>query len=137
MPKDYELIPDSCNDRVIKQVPRPPQRPLSYDRIYPLIKTDLGRERAEVPDAELIKNWQYAGGNLSKSAFLAVISHAGSILRKEPNLVRVEGKVLVVGDIHGQFYDLIELLRKQKIGGANFKGKKVVFLGDYVDRGKY
>ena len=112
MPKDYELMPDPLRDRVCKAVPRPPQRPLSYDRIYPLIKTELGRERSETPDAELIKNWLYAGGMLTKSAFLAIITHAASILRKEPNVIKLTGKVLVVGDIHGQFYDLVELLRR-------------------------
>ena len=65
-----------------------------------------------MPDAELIKNYQYAGGLLSKEAFLAVVHQATAILAKEPNLVRIEGKVLIVGDIHGQFYDLVEMLRK-------------------------
>ena len=90
-----------------------------------------------MPDSDLVKNWLYAGGQLSKSAFIAIITHAASILKKEPNLVRIDGKVLVVGDIHGQFYDLVELLRKQRYSGNSMTGKKILFLGDYVDRGKY
>ena len=64
---------------------------------------------------------------------MSVCDKATHILRKEPNLLRVDGKVLIIGDIHGQYYDLIELLRKQKFGKTD---KKLLFLGDYVDRGK-
>ena len=39
---------------------------------------------------------------------------AKEILAKEPNLTRIDSPVTVCGDIHGQFYDLLELF---KIGG--------------------
>ena len=137
MPLERELIKDACGDRVINEVPRRPQIPLSLDRVYPQVKSKYVKGimvRSSVPDAELIKNYQYAGGSLAKDAFLAVVTQATSILCKEPNLVRVDGKVLVVGDIHGQFYDLVEMLRKQKFGKTR---TKVLFMGDYVDRGKF
>ena len=47
-------------------------------------------------------------------------------------MVRVDGKVVIIGDIHGQYYDLVEILRKVKFGKKN---QKLVFMGDYVDRG--
>ena len=55
-------------------------------------------------------------------------------MQRESNLIRVDGKVVIFGDIHGQFYDLIEVLRRQKFGKTN---KKFLFLGDYVDRGAH
>ena len=48
-------------------------------------------------------------------------------------MVRVPEPAVVVGDVHGQYFDLVTLLSKNKEPGeTNF-----VFLGDYVDRGVY
>lgn len=62
-----------------------------------------------------------------------LIKEAKDVLSKEDNMVRVRAPVTVVGDIHGQFYDLMELF---KICGepphTNF-----LFMGDYVDRGNH
>ena len=48
-------------------------------------------------------------------------------------MVRVSEPVVVCGDVHGQFFDLVTLLGKN----ADPSKTNFVFLGDYVDRGVY
>ena len=54
-----------------------------------------------------------------------------AIFKKEPNLVRVAEPIVVVGDIHGQYYDLVHMLNK----AGDPSKLNYLFLGDYVDRG--
>lgn len=55
------------------------------------------------------------------------------MLMDAPNMAMISSPVTVVGDIHGQFQDLLELFR---VGGP-CPMTNYLFLGDYVDRGKH
>lgn len=48
----------------------------------------------------------------------------------ESNLIKLQNPINIVGDIHGQLYDLIGILDQFRLGKD-----KILFLGDYVDRG--
>ena len=63
----------------------------------------------------------------------AICEKTKELLMKESNVVQIQAPVTVVGDIHGQFYDLIEIFR---IGGYS-PDTNYLFLGDYVDRGLF
>lgn len=51
---------------------------------------------------------------LADSVIEAICAKAKELLMKESNVVHVQSPVTVVGDIHGQFFDMIEIFR---IGG--------------------
>jgi serine/threonine-protein phosphatase 6 catalytic subunit len=52
---------------------------------------------------------------------------------EESNIQPVSSPVTICGDIHGQFWDLLELLRK----GGQVPETSYIFMGDFVDRGHY
>ena len=70
---------------------------------------------------------------LTENEVLELCDLAKEILVEESNVQRVDAPVTICGDIHGQFYDLIELFR---VGGA-CPERNYLFLGDFVDRGHY
>ncbi|EDW00877.1 serine/threonine-protein phosphatase PP1 [Drosophila grimshawi] len=62
-----------------------------------------------------------------------LLYEARNILKDDPMLLEVDAPVNVVGDIHGQFGDMLRYFDSTGYPPkANY-----LFLGDYVDRGKY
>ncbi|KAI0983278.1 hypothetical protein GJ496_010417 [Pomphorhynchus laevis] len=70
---------------------------------------------------------------LKENDFRELCQIVEDILSEEPNVHVLCSPITICGDIHGQFYDLKELLRQ----GGYPPDTKYVFMGDFVDRGYY
>lgn len=70
---------------------------------------------------------------LKEAEVKTLCTKAREIFVEESNVQKVDAPVTVCGDIHGQFYDLVELF---KVGG-DCPITNYLFMGDFVDRGFY
>jgi len=70
---------------------------------------------------------------LSENEFLQLVRMVADILIEQSNVVVVNAPVTICGDIHGQFYDLLELFKQ----GGHCPDTSYIFMGDFVDRGHH
>lgn len=70
---------------------------------------------------------------LPEDFIYTVFDQAISVLEAEPNVLHIPAPIIIAGDIHGQFYDLISMFAKY----AELPKGRYLLLGDYVDRGNF
>ena len=91
----------------------------------------LAQQEAQVLEAQIE---QLSGCRfLPEADVVELAAKCRELLQREPNVAHVRAPVVVVGDTHGQFHDLMEVF---KIAGRA-PDTNYLFLGDYVDRGYY
>ncbi|KAH9577654.1 Calcineurin-like phosphoesterase domain [Trypanosoma melophagium] len=113
-----------CTERGLKSVQPPNWEPLSHDLVF---------DKDGVPIPENIKFHFAREGLLRVDDALEIVRRSASIMKTEPNVVEIQGSVIVCGDLHGQFYDLLKIF---ELGGKPGQ-QQYIFLGDYVDRGNF
>ncbi|KAJ2777412.1 putative serine/threonine protein phosphatase [Coemansia javaensis] len=84
---------------------------------------DVGRCVERLYRGELLAEWEIT----------QVCAAVQDLLADEANVVGIAAPVTVIGDVHGQFFDLLEIFA---IGGR-VPDTNYLFLGDYVDRGHH
>ncbi|KAH3763727.1 calcineurin catalytic subunit A [Pelomyxa schiedti] len=113
------------DDRIMKSVDIPETRTLESSLLF------CGE--GEKPALGLLRNHLAKEGRLEKSAALKLLTMGTELLVTEPNVLNIEAPVVICGDIHGQFYDLMTFMEMAGSPATN----KFLFLGDYVDRGDF
>ncbi|RTG86762.1 serine/threonine-protein phosphatase 6 catalytic subunit [Schistosoma bovis] len=78
---------------------------------------------------ESVKTCKY----LPENELRKLCSYVSELLIEECNVQPVSFPVTICGDIHGQFYDLLQLFRR----GGKLPDRNYIFMGDFVDRGYY
>ncbi|KAI5078464.1 hypothetical protein GOP47_0006135 [Adiantum capillus-veneris] len=96
-----------------------------------VLTTTLDRVSRELPASQLSRL-------LPVPAFDSLIVCASKLLHREPNCLQVSVEsscsVVLVGDLHGQFHDLLRLFQ---LAGTPSPSRIFIFNGDYVDRGAW
>ena len=100
-------------------------------KINMLLIIDDSKDSREIPNMKVLRAHLKAEGHLKKSKLNELITKVTNImsmftskfisqfidfsifnLENEPNIVCVTSPTIIVGDIHGQFYDLINMFEK-------------------------
>lgn len=117
----------NTKDRIVASVPPvEPKRPT----------------HAQLFSKEGLPNWRFMvehfkkEGHLTEEQLLTIVNQAAALMQYEPNLVKVGTPAVVIGDIHGQLFDLFSMFECSGYPDEEAKlDTKYIFLGDYVDRG--
>ena len=114
----------NTKERVMKEIPPPRSFLPTDDQLF----------RDGLPDVDFLKTHLFHEGKLKLEQALRIVKQATGILTQEPTMVKVPAPLVICGDIHGQYYDLLRLF---EVAGGAPPDNRFLFLGDYVDRGYF
>lgn len=121
---NFSLLPDPVNDRKLndQECPRIINKALDDSQLW---------SDGDKPNWKLLKDFLAREGPITKPQIMRLLMATLQLFSSEANLVQIEEPICVVGDIHGQYADLLNMISKAgEPGSLNY-----LFLGDYVDRG--
>jgi len=119
-----EMDVNPAGERMVPEVCELPRYPLASDLLF--------NKNGSV-NINNLRDHLNKEGRLFKQDVLRLTQAASALFKSEPNLLRLRDPIAVCGDVHGQFFDLMQLMKT----AGNPARIKYLFLGDYVDRGQF
>ncbi|KAE8538085.1 serine/threonine-protein phosphatase PP-Z1 [Cryptococcus gattii VGV] len=139
-PSAMSISPASTTGPRGRSSPTPPAPPPTRRPATSLPATHLPRPSHILDVDNMIQRLLEAGysGKVTKSPplknaeIMSVCAAAREVFLSQPTLIELSPPVKIVGDVHGQYADLLRMFEMCGFPpAANY-----LFLGDYVDRGK-
>jgi len=65
-----------------------------------------------MPDMKVIRDHLSLEGSVSKALVVRLVTEVTSLFKSESNMLKVQQPVVIIGDIHGQFFDMIHMFEK-------------------------
>jgi serine/threonine-protein phosphatase 2B catalytic subunit len=94
--------------------------------LYDSLISGLGSKK--IPDVALLRKHLLVEGTVTKECLMHLLKEVTAVFRKwylnqplffyakcvdaEPNLVKIKEPCVIIGDIHGQYYDMIHMFEK-------------------------
>jgi serine/threonine-protein phosphatase 2B catalytic subunit len=107
--KEMEFLSDPCNDRVVQDLPMIINSVVAKEDLWHDSPTN---KNLKVPNIELVRTYLLREGHVAKKDLIEIIKTVTGLMKQEPNLIQLKGTVVIVGDIHGQYYDMIHMFEK-------------------------
>ncbi|KAK7205998.1 Metallo-dependent phosphatase-like protein [Myxozyma melibiosi] len=116
----------STTERIVKDVQAPATFTPTNEQVF-------DPEDPSKPNLKFLKQHFAREGRLTEEQATYIIKKGTEILHQEPTLLELDAPLIVCGDVHGQYFDLMKLF---EVGGDPAT-TRYLFLGDYVDRGSF
>lgn len=104
---------------------------------YSASATCLNQERGPKAVAKSRYSWGMFDRVRLARSIIGIANDVKQIFMLEPRMVQVRSPAYVLGDIHGNFHDLLSFEKVLWRLGPTLTPANIIFLGDYVDRGQY
>lgn len=101
------------------------------EQVYPLEEDNNELHRNVIDPIEILAILR-RGETLPVALAIDILTQATNLMNLDPNVISITAPYTLVGDLHGQFQDLLEIF---DVHGLPSNTNPFLFLGDYVDRG--
>ena len=110
-----------------------PSSPLYLEEVYNFFINSLLMPREFSAEAKF---------EFPKELTIKLIEETQKVFEREPSLLRLRAPLKIFGNINGQFGDLMKLFEHfgmpcDSINNGDIEGFTYLFLGDYIDHGKF